>query len=381
MILHIGQAKTGTSAIQDHLARYRSPLREAGYLYPTVKVSGMSLDISNHNSLADSLVAPTIYPRIPMTEYFRQIDVQCKSSKSHTVILSGEHFFGGLPRLWQTGSEEEYYYLYEKKIRNFSLLAMAFDVHIIAYLRPQCAWLSSGINQNVKIGRLIDPGVMIYSSDRQFFEQGKSSLRYSRRLNLWNEIIRPKSFQVCPYIRAELEGQDSVFDFVKKSGLSDIIPEYPQSKTVNSSLTVEYVEVKKLLNLNRATKSVERLTIEILQKLSKSSKFDTTYMVDRDVVNDLLDWVDEDNRKISKLYFQSGAQLDAKSGYIDTQLRRPTPIDVQTGMRSFEIEFYSLRNRIRLLELSSKGFLRHNLPTLHAVMHNLKRRAIGYGAN
>ncbi|MCK5244960.1 MAG: hypothetical protein KAJ90_06790 [Desulfobacterales bacterium] len=55
ILLHIGQSKTGTSAIQAYLTLNRLRLREAGVLYPSVTIGGMSVDIGSHNSVADTL--------------------------------------------------------------------------------------------------------------------------------------------------------------------------------------------------------------------------------------------------------------------------------------------------------------------------------------
>ena len=72
ILLHIGQSKTGTSAIQAYLSLNRKELARNGILYPSVKIWGMPVDLGNHNPLADALVAVFRYPFLTAEQYFDQ---------------------------------------------------------------------------------------------------------------------------------------------------------------------------------------------------------------------------------------------------------------------------------------------------------------------
>lgn len=95
ILLHIGQSKTGTSAIQEFLTLNKDRLREAGFLYPGVKLGGITVDIGAHNSVADALTRKHRYPYYTDVQYFNKFFKEAKDVKAETVILSAEHFFGG----------------------------------------------------------------------------------------------------------------------------------------------------------------------------------------------------------------------------------------------------------------------------------------------
>ncbi|MCH8942156.1 MAG: hypothetical protein IIA48_06935 [Bacteroidetes bacterium] len=50
-ILHIGQSKTGTTAIQSFLSENRKILHNKGILYPDILKKWVSLDLLNHNQI------------------------------------------------------------------------------------------------------------------------------------------------------------------------------------------------------------------------------------------------------------------------------------------------------------------------------------------
>lgn len=115
ILWHIGQSKTGTSAIQKFLTLNKDRLREAGFLYPGVKLSGITVDKGAHKSVADALTKKYRYPYYTDVQYFNKFFKEAKDVKAETIILSAEHFFGGEPRIWEVMSGEKYIKLYRKK--------------------------------------------------------------------------------------------------------------------------------------------------------------------------------------------------------------------------------------------------------------------------
>ena len=115
ILLHLGQSKTGTSAIQTFLTLNRSSLGKAGVLYPSVKIGGMSIDMGSHNAVADSLVGMSRFPHLNSDQYFSQFFKEVKRIDAKLLILSAEHFFAGEPRVWAVANREEYFNLYRRK--------------------------------------------------------------------------------------------------------------------------------------------------------------------------------------------------------------------------------------------------------------------------
>lgn len=373
LILHIGQSKTGTSAIQDHLARNRSNLLKEGFLYPRVSRGGVALDIANHNGFADSLIWPTAFPKLTAEDYFSQFFKQISETSCHTVILSAEHFFGGIPRVWNISSPEEYKELYKKKLRTLAEFTSEFRVEAICYLRPQASWLSSGLNQSIKTARLINSSQNIYLGDRDFYEKRRETFRYSERLTMWADIIKPQSIIAVPYNRSNLIGRDSVLDFEGRTALAQLKLPIRAKLDINQSLSIEYLEVKKILNETKKSEPEERAAIKALLHLSAKSKLGKKYMVEPDVVMELAEYVHEDNLILSKKFMNDEHSLTALSGYTVAELRRPTAQEVSGAMEAYKRHRRSPSMVTYLGLTHAKKVIRKRAPTLHSALNVTKR--------
>lgn len=378
LILHIGQSKTGTSAIQDHLARNRSSLLKEGYLYPRIIRGNVPLDIANHNGFADSLVRPTVFPRLAAEEYVSQILEQSADSKVHTVILSAEHFLGGQPRVWDVSSSAEFDFLYAKKLQNLANFTEKFETTIVCYLRPQASWLSSGINQTIKIARLISPDVNICESDKKFFDMAKMTLRYSERLRAWESTTKPKSMIVVPYVRSALAGGDSVTDFMQRVGMEELKLASSVKSEVNQSLSIDNIEIKKILNENAKSKHKERAIIKALGELSAQSSLGKTYMVDPEVISELVEYVRDDNIALSKNFMRDGESIDALTGYDAAKLRRPTAQEVNDAMERYLRTMRTPRMTLYMNISVVKSIIRRHTPTIHAVLNQAKVKMMSF---
>lgn len=378
LILHIGQSKTGTSAIQDHLARNRSSLLKAGYLYPRITRGNVPLNIANHNGFADSLVRPTVFPRLTAEEYVSQILEQSADRTVHTVILSAEHFLGGQPRVWDVSSSEEFNFLYAKKLQNLANFTEKFETTIVCYLRPQASWLSSGINQTIKIARLINPDVNVCESDKNFFDMAKMTLRYSERLSAWESITKPRSMIVVPYVRSALVGGDSVTDFMRRVGMEDLKLAISEKSEVNQSLSIDNIEVKKILNRNAKSKHEERAIIKTLGELSAQSALGKTYMVDPTVISELVEYVRDDNIALSKKFMQDSESIDALTGYDPAILRRPTAQEVNDAMERYLRTMRTPRMTLYMNVSVVKSIIRRHAPAIHAVLNQAKGKMMSF---
>lgn len=378
LILHIGQSKTGTSAIQDHLARNRSSLLKEGYLYPRITRGNVPLDIANHNGFADSLVRPTVFPRLTAEEYVSQILEQSADRKVHTVILSAEHFLGGLPRVWEVSSSAEFDFLYAKKLQNLANFTEKFATTIVCYLRPQASWLSSGINQTIKIARLIKPDANVCESDKQFFEMAKMTLRYSERLSAWESTTKPESMIVVPYVRSALAGGDSVTDFMQRVGMEDLKLARSVKSEVNQSLSIDNIEIKKILNKDAKSKHKERTIIKALGELSAQSALGKTYMVDPAVISELAEYVHDDNIALSKKFMRDGESIDALIGYDAGKLRRPTAQEVNDAMERYLRTMRTPRMTLYMNISAVKSIIRRHAPTIHAAMNQAKGKMMSF---
>src|SRR5690606_11480887 len=169
LLLHIGQSKTGTSAIQACLTLNRGHLQGMGILYPPVSIGGFSVDLGNHNVLADAVTGWIGFPFLTAEQHFQSFWEQSRGAHYSRMILRAEHFFGGKPRIWEVENEAAYFRAYRDKVRRLSGFLDTLNVTVLVYLRPQADWLSSAVNQTVKIQGLIGDR-QLYRDDNQFYD-------------------------------------------------------------------------------------------------------------------------------------------------------------------------------------------------------------------
>lgn len=372
VLLHIGQAKTGTSAIQAFLMLNSRRLREAGVLYPSLSVGGFNIDHGNHNPVADASAGVSRYPHLTVDQYFAQFFKAARRFHAERMILSAEHFFGGEPRVWDVPDMETYEARYRQKIVALARYLEGHEISVLVYLRPQVDWLASAVGQAVRLEGLI--GKTVYENDRQFFETWKPLLRYARLLECWADVLRPHDLTAVPYVREKLYRKSSVADFLRRSELDHL--DFPLASSqwdVNQSLTLEYIEVKKRLNKQPKSKNAERVTIACLNRLSRQSTMGISYRLDEDVVLDIEAFVADDNQKLTQDYGGGEHVFVARKAYVGDKLPPLSKECIEEAMALFEETYRSSRTRLLTLNYAARAFLRRHAPPLHAALHQIKR--------
>ena len=373
IILHIGQSKTGTSAIQAFLTLNRAALRKQGVLYPNINKRGFTIDITSHNAVADALLGNKMFPYLTADEYFEQFFKQAEIFNSHTMILSAEHFFGGQPRVWDIQSEEEYFEKYQNKIRNLSKYLEGHEVEILVYLRPQVEWFASAINQTIRIEGLMSEG-KVYEDDLQFLQLMKPLLNYQKILQTWQTELPPSKFQIVPYVRKNLFNKSSISDFLKQTNLDNLsLPLKQEKMTINASISREYIEYKKVLNTRPRSKLEERVIIKCLEDLSQTSKFGDKYKLDDATVKWIEDFAFEQNETINKDFNLTDNPMNSLGSYRDNELLAITTKELETAKKNFEKKIQSLEFKLIKAKIFTTSFLRNNIPFLHGAIHQVRR--------
>jgi hypothetical protein len=346
VLLHLGQSKTGTSAIQTFLTL--------------------------HNAVADSLVGLSRFPYLSADEYFQQFFKEAQRIDAKLLILSAEHFFGGEPRIWEVAGHSDYCELYRKKIERLMTYLKGHDVSLLVYLRPQLDWLASAASHTVRIERLI-PGSPVYQNDRQFFELMKPLLMYATLLEIWEDVVRPSSFMVIPYAKGTLHKGSSISDFLWRAGLETIgLPYASADIQINKSLTREYIEVKKILNKTPRSKNAERVIIRCLERLSESSKESTRYTFSEDICRDLESFVATENARLNERYRTDNLSFVARSPEHDQHLKPVSDEEVARAMVAFEQEYRRPRYRLLSLNYAARVFLREHGKPVQGALHRIK---------
>lgn len=374
ILLHIGQSKTGTSAIQAYLTLNRLRLVEAGVLYPGVTIGGMPVDLGSHNSLADALSGLSRFPNMTVDQYFGQFFDKAKRIDAERMILSGEHFFGGEPRIWNVLDEKTYLEKYKKKIEVLSRYLAGHEVTLLIYLRPQVDWLASAISQTVRIEPLIK-SQPIYHDDYQFFELAKPVLRYCSLIDIWVEYLRPLEVMVIPYERKLLYRMSSIADFLCRAGLEKVnLPFGDEELQVNKSLSWEYIEVKKILNRIPKSKNDERVIIKSLERLSARTGNVKPYRISRELSREVEEFVAQENIDLNERYVKTDAPLKAHGAALNESDMETLHEDkIAVAWTAFKKEYARPYYRLLKLDYAFRECLRQHAGPLHSLLHQLKR--------
>ena len=70
LILHIGQSKTGTTALLSFLLQNKKCLQNMGIVYPDYFINNMPLHTPEHNAFAETLCNLPRYPYCSLETYF-----------------------------------------------------------------------------------------------------------------------------------------------------------------------------------------------------------------------------------------------------------------------------------------------------------------------
>jgi hypothetical protein len=366
--LHIGQSKTGTSAIQSFLTINRKALADQGILYPAASVWGMPVDLGSHNAVADAIAGKVSYPHISAEKYREAFFKEAHQRSLHHMILSAEHFFGGHPRVWDISDERDYDAAYQIKVQRTARWLTGCDVDLIVYLRPHASWLSSGIAQNIRTAGFVanlDP----LMSDLEFFEMFRPTLRYERLLSMWRAILAPRTLTVVPYRRDTLINGSSVHDFLFHAGIdANRLPQVSAKHEINPSLTREYLEVRRQRTKTFRSVSEARVATKCLEALSRTSSEPSIYSLSKDALEAVNRLAEEDNIDLMREF---GVSVGAASNTLDYPPLNQAK--VEEADERFCHEMRRPHYRRMVTAMSIKELLRNHALPLHALLHQVKR--------
>lgn len=359
LILHIGQSKTGTTAIQAALQKNRGVLSQQGILYPDYYQAGIAVNTPHHNSFAESLCGFTRYPRLSTEEYIDQFKEQEKTH--HTMILSGESFFG-MPHVWRLKDCQDFFEAYHQKLNRLKLFSSRFKTEVIVYLRRPEEWFESAAAQIIRFEGLFDRPV--YENDTQLFELLKPHMSYQMLLNLWQGVIGPEKVHVLPYVRESLVGGDAVQDFMHHAGINASRLDLDTFRQDNTGLDRRLIEIKKELNKSyrnkKPNKTRERVIHVCLDRLNRALD-----RVEKYNIEDAL-------RQKIKAYTDDTMPVSFPP-VIDKSYTFLSSTEIDQAMRDFERLYSSWSMKFLYAKIKMKTILRQNCPQLYAVLKGLRR--------
>ena len=165
LIVHFGTPKTGTSALQETLLRHRRKLLGRGILYPRIAqqrrhhiLTGMFVSADKiHSGLLDRFGSEKEVRRAAEVAWKAVLE-QIRRHKPGTVILSSEMFVFG-------SRQEELERLRDR------LLEVTPTITAVLYVRSPAHYYLSGLQQNVRTGRLLPPHAFEFRSHIESIER------------------------------------------------------------------------------------------------------------------------------------------------------------------------------------------------------------------
>ncbi|MEQ8653064.1 MAG: hypothetical protein RIC87_11430 [Kiloniellales bacterium] len=187
LIVHVGDAKTGSTTLQDVLFNTLYKCQDLSIIYTKKK---------NMNKLGHHLVQQSLYSDDRIVEEWRATGDYFNRRDSDVGVISGESLSPVDPG------------------RLKSILYRLFDINkkslkIVCYIRPHCDALISRYSQHIKTGQFT-------GSISQYYDISKQRLRYEARLQQWKSTFGD-SFSVYMFERGALFDEDIVKDFFRRA--------------------------------------------------------------------------------------------------------------------------------------------------------------------
>lgn len=229
--IHIGQAKTGSTALQQALTQSRSIMFESGLLYPTSGTTG-----PGHHRLAEAFTAPR---QAGLTDIVANLRSEISASGCDDVLISSEAFA-------------------VLRIRRVDVNAIADwfpsqEVHIGVLLREHGDYAQSLYSQYIKTGRSVDTPDQFVDS---YVAAGLGD--FATWLERYQRALNPGCLHAVDY---HLRRNDSVDWLLAECGINypDLVPRVSSlATTANQRLGAQAATILREIAIATETRLVGR---------------------------------------------------------------------------------------------------------------------------
>lgn len=253
LILHVGEHKTGTTALQNFLYSNRESLLNQKILYPTFS---MNHGVTNHNWLVEYLLKDsgkhmddTVSDRF---DFYRELCRKVKRYDCKKVIISGE----SLGRI-TSGFQLRLYGLVKK-----------FNYKIVLYHRSPLGFIESLYNESIKNGLLHSVSEHI---DTQMVQIREGHV--AERLRVLMQVYGHDRLIVRPYMPTLLKNGDIISDFAMISGINlEALDRNIEISHQNKRIPNQYVSLCRQINLLGEDSEIRRKRMSILMNYALQSE-------------------------------------------------------------------------------------------------------------
>lgn len=370
--LHIGMAKTASTAIQTFCSENAKLLEREGFCYPIFSISYPGISRAHNGCFLLKVIKDSDGTRDVNQEaanFQEGMKTVHKLFKSYdNVILSNEIIWRGMDV-----DKKDFWELMIKEAQKGD-----FNIRVIVYLRRQDSFISSNWNQLVK---------------RQWTEEtfehyisrvDRTMLNYYDKLERMAALIGKENIIVRRFDREKFIGGNIYSDFLDAVGIS-ITNEYVITKEVrNTSLYGNTHEIKRVLNSIPQIKdrAAQTFLVNILQEFSSLSKEKyPSEMFSKEEANALLEDYASGNKKIAEEYLhEPNAELFDKVQKELLKWQKDNPYMADDVIRLIGIAGICLYQENQMLkkevhELSSFRFhLEHPVKTIIRKIKQLTKK-------
>jgi len=272
--IHIGDYKTGSTAIQRFLYLNREKLKELRYLYPG--------NVASHGLLLYELKGDTNIGVSDPSLSSRIID-EIRNNREHNVIISSENLSNH--KVPDTPD------VLKKFLMPF--LEAGYTIKIILYCRRQDHRLESAYKQFVK-----NPETRFTLSPEEFFEKSKAR-DYYQILENWRKVFSRENIKVRIYEKEQLK--DIFHDFIDAVDLEwNPAFQLPDKKQINKSPGKNITEIIRLCNKAKIPVDTHIKLLRLVEDINPEAD-NPLYLSPQQRIS-ILEKVDASNRKIAKEY-------------------------------------------------------------------------------
>ncbi len=278
IFLHIGNYKTGSTAIQSFLFQNRERLRELGYYVPETGRIGDA-----HHAWAGTFSGRPGSPADPDTLY-GDIRAELAVCGCDKAIVSTETLFNGM--------------LPKEVVRRLP----GHEIVVVAYLRRQDEFASAFYMQLVKHPNFMEAN----PPDLSRFLKKQGAIDYLRILRQWAEVVGQQATIVYPYEKSQLPN-GLMADFLNRIGIApDAFPAGTEAPSVNVTIETELIEYLRIANGLGPSQDEHARLLHALTEISRRWRAEGAFHR-RNVFSpaqrrELLSVFEDDNREIARQF-------------------------------------------------------------------------------
>lgn len=257
LLIHVGRAKTGSTALQIFLYENREKLEDYGWCYPSLKeefpfVAGNGCPEKNGDIFLEEIEEKRELSK--SKENWNIVwEGILEKLKEKNVIISAEELSGiDITQKFLIKAKQKY-----------------STIKVIIYLRRQDRAIEAMWNQRVKGQKRDNRSFEEFISSEEY----KKTLFYKKNLDIISEIIGKENIIVRVYEKQRLINKSHKIaeDFLSSIGIEPEWEEWKDCYVQNPRLYGNFIEIKRILNsLCKIEKEINyELYESILMKLSK----------------------------------------------------------------------------------------------------------------